>query len=94
MVYFMQNYSDEKIVNLGPGSDVPIREVVQLVCDVVGFKGQLRFDTSKPDGTPRKMVDTSYAESLGWRAKTSLQQGLEETYRWFLDNVGTQRAVA
>ena len=94
MVYFMQNYSDEKIVNLGPGSDVPIREVVQLVCDVVGFKGQLRFDTSKPDGTPRKMVDTSYADSLGWRAKTSLQQGLEETYRWFLDNVGTQRAVA
>ena len=54
----------------------------------------MRFDTSKPDGTPRKMVDTSYAESLGWRAKTSLQQGLEETYRWFLDNVGTQRAVA
>ena len=53
MVYFMKNYSDEKIVNLGAGDDVPIRELVQLVCDVVGFKGQLRFDTSKPDGTPR-----------------------------------------
>jgi GDP-L-fucose synthase len=94
MVYFMQNYSDEKIVNLGPGDDVPIRELVQLVCEVVGFKGNLRFDTSKPDGTPRKMVDTSYAESLGWVAKTPLKQGLRETYRWFLDNVGPQRAVA
>ena len=73
---------------------MPIRELVELVCDVVGFKGALRFDSSRPDGTPRKMVDTSYAEQLGWHARTPLKDGLEQTYRWFLDNVGAQRAVA
>ena len=91
MVYFMQNYSDEKIINLGPGYDVPIRELVTLVCEVVGYEGGLRFDTSRPDGTPRKLVDTAFAESLGWRAKTPLKQGLEETYRWFVDNVGAEQ---
>jgi GDP-L-fucose synthase len=96
MVYFMQNYSDEKIVNLGPGSDVPIRDLVKLICEVVGYKGGLRFDSSRPDGAPRKLVDTGFATSLGWKAKTPLRKGLEETYRWFLDNVGTEqrRAVA
>ncbi len=96
MVYFMKNYSDEGIINLGPGYDVPIRELVTLVCEVVGYEGGLRFDTSRPDGTPRKLVDTSYAESLGWRARTPLKQGLQETYRWFVDNVGSEqrRAVA
>src|SRR4051812_35933893 len=96
MVYFMKNYSDEGIINLGPGYDVPIRELVTLVCDVVGFEGGLRFDTSRPDGTPRKLVDTTLATSLGWQAKTPLKQGLQETYRWFVDNVGAEqrRAVA
>jgi len=96
MVYFMKNYSDEGIINLGPGYDVPIRDLVTLVCDVVGFEGGLRFDTSRPDGTPRKLVDTTLATSLGWQAKTPLKQGLQETYRWFVDNVGAEqrRAVA
>lgn len=96
MVFFMQNYSDEGIVNLGPGSDVPIRDLVGLICKVVGYKGGIRFDTSRPDGAPRKMVDTSYAASLGWRARTPLQTGLEVTYRWYLDHVASEkrRAVA
>lgn len=96
MVYLMQHFSDEAIVNLGQGSDVPIRDLVELICKVVGYKGGIRFDTSRPDGTPRKMIDTSYAASLGWRARTPLQAGLEETYRWYLDNVAseTRRAVA
>ena len=96
MVYFMQHYSDEGIVNLGCGSDVPIRDLVELICKVVGYKGGIRFDTSRPDGTPRKMIDTSFAASLGWRARTSLQAGLEETYRWYIDNVASEkrRAVA
>jgi GDP-L-fucose synthase len=91
MVYMMKNYSDEKIVNLGPGADSTIRELVELVNDVVGYKGELLFDTSRPDGAPRKMVDTSYAESLGWHAQTKLRDGLEATYRWFLENVASEK---
>jgi GDP-L-fucose synthase len=95
MVFLMQNYSAEQIVNLGPGSDVPIRDLVALVCKVVGYKGGIRFDASRPDGVPRKMLDTHLATSLGWRAKTSLTAGLEATYRWYIDHaVGKQRAVA
>src|SRR5437868_4173521 len=72
MVYLMQNYSDEAIVNLGPGSDVSIVDLVGLICQVVGYQGGVKFDASRPDGVPRKMVDTSFAASLGWKARTSL----------------------
>jgi GDP-L-fucose synthase len=96
MVHLMQNYSSEQIVNLGPGSDVPIRDLVGSICKVVGYKGGIRFDASRPDGAPRKMLDTSFAASLGWKAKTTLQAGLEATYRWYVDHVAAekQRAVA
>jgi GDP-L-fucose synthase len=96
MVHLMQHYSSEAIVNLGPGSDVPIRDLVALICKVVGYKGGIRFDASRPDGAPRKMVDTSFASSLGWRARTPLQAGLETTYRWYVDHVVSEnrRAVA
>ncbi len=96
IVHLMQNYSGEQIVNLGPGADVAIRDLVGLVCKVVGFKGGVRFDASRPDGAPRKMVDTSFAASLGWKAKTTLQAGLEATYRWYVDHaaIEKQRAVA
>ena len=97
MVYLMQNYSDEGIVNLGPGSDVPIVDLVDMICKVVGYKGGMRFDTVRPDGAPRKMVDTTFAASLGWRASTPLRDGLEQTYRWYVDNVASarqRRAVA
>jgi GDP-L-fucose synthase len=91
IVFLMKNYSDEKIVNLGPGADVTIRELVELVCDVVGYKGGIRFDTARPDGAPQKMVDTSFASSLGWRASVPLRQGLESTYRWFTEHIDTVR---
>jgi GDP-L-fucose synthase len=92
----MQNYSDEAIVNLGPGSDVPIVDLVDLICKVVGYKGGVQFDASRPDGVPRKMVDTAFAASLGWRARTPLREGLTATYRWYLDNIAPEqrRAVA
>jgi GDP-L-fucose synthase len=96
MVWLMQNYSDEGIVNLGPGSDVAIVDLVSLICKVVGYKGGIQFDSSRPDGVPRKMVDTNFAASLGWRARTPLRDGLAATYRWYVDNVvpEAQRAVA
>jgi GDP-L-fucose synthase len=96
MAHMMKHYSGEEIVNLGPGRDYPIIELVENVCQAVGYTGKLRFDTSRPDGTPRKMVDVAFASSLGWNAKTSLPDGLAHTYRWFLDNVASEkpRAVA
>ena len=96
MVFLMQNYSDEAIVNLGPGSDVPIVDLVDLICKVVVYKGGVQFDASRPDGVPRKMVDTAFAASLGWRARTPLREGLTATYRWYLDNIAPEqrRAVA
>ena len=96
MVHLMKNYSGEEIVNLGPGRDYPIIELVEMVCKAVGYSGKIRFDTSRPDGTPRKMVDVSFAARLGWHARTPLHEGLALTYRWFLENVASEsrRAVA
>jgi GDP-L-fucose synthase len=95
MVFLMQHYSDEGIVNLGTGRDVPIIDLVGMVCRAVGYQGGIRFDTSRPDGTPRKVVDVSRINQLGWSARTPLAQGLAETYRWYLEHASEhRRAVA
>ncbi|HYX04278.1 MAG TPA: GDP-L-fucose synthase [Reyranella sp.] len=94
LVYLMKNYSDDGIVNLGPGVDVPIVDLVAMICKVVGYKGGVRFDSSRPDGAPRKMVDTTFAASLGWKAKTSLREGLAATYRWYVDHIVAEKARA
>ena len=96
MVHMMKHYSGEDIVNLGPGRDYPIIELVEMICNAVGYSGKIRFDTSRPDGTPRKTVDVTFASKLGWHAGTSMPEGLALTYRWFLDNVASEgrRAVA
>lgn len=83
-VFLIRNYSDEQFVNVGWGQDVSIRELAQIVRDVVGFRGELRFDTSKPDGTPRKLLDVSRLARLGWKPDIPLREGIAATYRWFL----------
>ena len=90
-VFLMENYSGEEIVNVGVGEDVSIRELAELVADVVGFQGELRFDASKPDGTPRKLLDVSRLKGLGWKAKVLLRDGLEDTYQWFKANQSSFR---
>ncbi len=90
-VYLMENYSDEQIVNVGTGEDVTIKQLAELVKKVTEFDGELVFDTSKPDGTPRKLMDVSFLHTQGWKAKTDLGQGLKLAYRWFLDNQGQMR---
>lgn len=80
-------------INVGFGEDVTIRELAQLVAKVTGFKGQIVFDTSKPDGTLRKLMDSSRLAELGWTAVVDLARGIEETYRWFLANVATFRSA-
>ena len=71
-------------INVGTGQDVTIRELAEMVCEVVGFEGELQFDSSKPDGTPRKLLEVSRLTSLGWKASTGLKDGLAKTYEWFL----------
>ncbi|MDH5737815.1 MAG: NAD-dependent epimerase/dehydratase family protein, partial [Gammaproteobacteria bacterium] len=71
-------------INVGTGEDVTIRELAEAICKVVGFKGQLVFDTNQPDGTPRKLLDVSRINRLGWQAKTNLVEGLSMAYQWFL----------
>ncbi|MGH6799713.1 MAG: NAD-dependent epimerase/dehydratase family protein, partial [Roseiarcus sp.] len=87
MIFAMIRYSDPAIINLGTGVEISIAELAALICRVVGFKGGIRFDGSKPDGTPRKVVDVARIRALGWQAQTPLSQGIEETYRWYLANL-------
>ena len=82
-IYLMNNYNDDKIVNIGTGVGVTIRELAESIAKVVGYEGKLFFDTSKPDGTPIKINDVSYLNSLGWQAKTDLLSGIEKTYNWY-----------
>ena len=85
-VFLMQNYSDQEIVNIGVGRDIAIQELAELVKKVVGFSGGIVYYSSKPDGTPRKLVDVSKLTSLGWQAKISLREGIQQTYAWYLEN--------
>ena len=84
-VFLMQGYSGEDFVNVGIGDDVTIRELAELIRKVVGFEGKIVQDLSKPDGTPRKLMDVARLSALGWKAKIGLEAGVAETYRWFLE---------
>lgn len=83
-LFLMQRYSDERWINVGWGTDVTIMELAQMIVNVVGFTGALQFDGSKPDGTPRKLLDTSRLSQLGWRPSITLEEGIRSTYEWFL----------
>lgn len=86
VVLLMNNYSEPSIINVGTGEDITLRELSETVKDVVGFKGDILFDTSKPDGTPRKVLDVSKIRRLGWAPQYSLREGLAMTYSWALEN--------
>jgi GDP-L-fucose synthase len=84
LVHLLKNYSDEDHVNVGVGYDVTIRELAGMIMRVVGLDAQIRFDTLKPDGTPRKLMDSSRLFATGWRPKTSLEEGMRQLYAWYL----------
>jgi GDP-L-fucose synthase len=92
LVFLMERYSDESHVNIGWGEDVSIAELATLIADVVGFKGRLRYATDKPDGTPRKLLDVSMLDGIGWRPKIGLREGLADAYHWFVENAAEQFA--
>ena len=85
-VFLLEKYDSPEIVNVGRGEDISIRELAELICEIVGFKGELAWDTTKPDGTPRKLLDVSKIHALGWRHQIHLREGIARTYEWFLQN--------
>jgi GDP-L-fucose synthase len=87
-LFLVQNYSSPEIINIGSGEDISILELVTLICEVVGYRGVLEWDRSKPDGTPRKLLDVSKLQELGWKPRISLRKGITDTYQWFLANGG------
>jgi GDP-L-fucose synthase len=91
-VYLMNGYSGEEIINVGVGEDQTIADLALLIKEIVGFDGVIEYDSSKPDGTPRKLLDVSRINGLGWQAETSLRDGAEATYRWFREHRQEVRA--
>jgi GDP-L-fucose synthase len=85
-LFLMEHYDESEIVNVGTGSDITIADLAGMIQRTTGFQGKLIFDTSKPDGTPRKLLDVSRLNHLGWRASIALEDGIESTYRWFVEN--------
>ncbi|HET6628337.1 MAG TPA: GDP-L-fucose synthase [Woeseiaceae bacterium] len=85
-VHLMEHYDEGEIINVGTGEEVSIAELAGMVKDAVGFEGGIEYDRSKPDGTPRKLLDVSRLAATGWRHRTGLREGIEKTYRWFLEH--------
>src|SRR5437667_9415024 len=82
----LEKYDSPDIINVGCGEDISIRELAELICDLVGFDGELAWDTSKPDGTPRKLLDVTKLRALGWKSEITLRQGMSQSYDWFRAN--------
>jgi GDP-L-fucose synthase len=85
-LFLLENYNEDSHVNVGTGTDLSIKELAQTIAEVVGFDGEIRFDTSKPDGTPRKLLDVSKLGALGWKSSILPKDGIQKTYDWFLSH--------
>lgn len=86
-LFIMNNYDNKEFVNIGVGRDYLISEIVDLLCDIIGYKGKVFYDVSKPDGMPQKVLDVSKINKYGWKSRTSIKDGLRMTYEWYLSNV-------
>jgi GDP-L-fucose synthase len=93
LVFLLRHYSGEEHVNVGNGQEVSIADLARAVCDAVGFTGGLAFRTDRPDGAPRKLLDSTRLAAMGWRARTPLAEGLAQTYQWYLQNMGGTAAA-
>lgn len=92
-LFLLQNYDDPSTINVGSGQEISIRDLAELVAEVVGFEGTIKLDQTKPDGTPRKMLDSSRLRDLGWTPKWSLREGIADAYSWFVANQAVVRSV-
>ena len=86
--FLLENHDDPALINVGYGDDVTIRELAETICEVIGFHGTLTFDTTKPDGTPRKLMDSTRLLTLGWKPRIALKEGIRQTYEWYLTHRG------
>jgi GDP-L-fucose synthase len=86
VVFLMNHYNDGEIINIGTGKDISIIELATMIKEEVGFNGTIEFDSTKPDGTPRKLLDVSKINGLGWSASTPLREGVRKTIQWYLEN--------
>ncbi|NEW91518.1 GDP-L-fucose synthase [Rhodopseudomonas sp. BR0M22] len=86
LVFLLKSYSSGEIVNIGSGVDVSIRELAELVAEVTSYRGRIEFDTTRPEGAPRRLLSTERLSQLGWRSRLSLREGLDRTYKWFLES--------
>ena len=90
-LWLMEHYDSPELVNVGVGEDVSIAELAELIRSIVGYDGTIEYDRTKPDGTPRKLLDVSKLHSLGWRHRIGLRKGIESTYAWYLEHAGHRR---
>lgn len=90
LVFIMQHYNEEEHINVGTNEEVTIAELAKIIAEVVGYRGEIVQDTSKPDGTPRKLVDSTRLHNLGWTSKISLREGITDAYQWYLENIANK----
>lgn len=90
-IFLLENYNESEIVNVGTGEDISIRDLASLVAEAVGFSGEILLDSSKPDGTPRKILDVSRLRNLGWKHQINLEEGIRDTVSWYIENAAIQR---
>jgi GDP-L-fucose synthase len=93
IVFLAKNYNNEEIINVGVGEDIAIEDLAVLISNIVGFEGALTFDTDMPDGTPRKLLDVTRLQNLGWAPRITLNDGIAETYAWFLENLAVSATI-
>ena len=93
LIYLLQRYSGDLHLNIGTGEEISIAELARAVAATVGYSGELKFDPTKPDGAPRKLLDAARMMELGWSARTSLEEGLQTTYAWYLEHQITARTA-
>jgi len=87
-VFLMENYNDGGLINAGSSQEISIKELTEIIAEITGYSGQIVWDSSKPDGTPRKIMDNTRLHELGWEPKTNLREGLEKMYEWFIESDG------
>jgi len=87
-IFMLEQYDGDVALNVGTGEDITIRELTEIIADVVGYQGEILWDTEKPNGTPRKLLDVSKLKSLGWSPRLALQVGISQTYLWYLSQLG------